>query len=157
VTSFIIERASSAALARVYPIGAITAGSKGEELAEIGEMKRAGIIAISDDGHAVADTNLMRRAMEYARDFDLTVVDHCQYGCATGGVMHEGEYSALLGLKGMPGVAEDIRLRDIMLSEMTGARVHIAHISTSRSLALVRDAKSDIFSHMRDNAHHHSY
>ena len=143
VTSFILERASSAGLARVYPIGAITAGSKGEELAEIGEMKRAGIVAISDDGHAVADTNLMRRAMEYARDFDLTVVDHCQDGCAKGGVMHEGEYSALLGLKGMPGVAEDIHVaRDIMLSEMTGARVHIAHISTARSLGLVRDAKS---------------
>ena len=107
VTSYIIERASSAGLARVYPIGAITAGSKGEQLAEIGEMKRAGIVAISDDGRPVADTNLMRRAMEYARDFDIPVVDHCEDGCAHGGVMHEGEYSSLLGLKGMPGTAED--------------------------------------------------
>lgn len=143
VTSYIIERAAAAGLAHVYPIGAITAGSRGEELAEIGEMKRAGIIAISDDGHAVADTNLMRRAMEYARDFGLPVVDHCQDSCATGGVMHEGEYSALLGLKGMPAVAEDIHVaRDIMLAEMTGARVHIAHISTARSLELVREAKA---------------
>lgn len=143
VTSYIIERAAAAGLAHVYPIGAITAGSGGEELAEIGEMKRAGIVAISDDGHAVADTNLMRRAMEYARDFDLPVVDHCQDSCASGGVMHEGEYSALLGLKGMPAVAEDIHVvRDIMLAEMTGARVHIAHISTARSLELVREAKA---------------
>lgn len=143
VTSYIIERAAAAGLTHVYPIGAITAGSRGEELAEIGEMKRAGIIAISDDGHAVADTNLMRRAMEYARDFDLPVVDHCQDSCAAGGVMHEGEYSALLGLKGMPALAEDIHVaRDIMLAEMTGARVHIAHISTARSLELVREAKA---------------
>ena len=143
VTSYIVERAVAAGLARVYPIGAITAGSRGEELAEIGEMKKAGIVGISDDGHAVADTNLMRRAMEYARDFDLPVVDHCQDGCASGGVMHEGEYSALLGLKGMPALAEDIHVaRDIMLAEMTGARVHIAHISTARSLDLVREAKA---------------
>jgi len=143
VTSYIVERASTAGLARVYPIGAITAGSRGEALAEIGEMKRAGIVALSDDGRAVADTNLMRRAMEYARDFDLPVVDHCQDSCATGGVMHEGDYSALLGLKGMPALAEDIQVaRDIMLAELTGARVHIAHISSARSLDLVREAKA---------------
>ena len=143
VTSYIIERAASAALARVYPIGAITAGSKGEQLAEIGEMKRAGVVAISDDGRPVADTNLMRRAMEYARDFDLPVVDHCEDSCAHGGVMHEGEYSSLLGLTGMPGTAEDLQVaRDIMLAELTGARVHIAHISTARSVAFVREAKT---------------
>jgi dihydroorotase len=143
VTSYIIERAAVAALAHVYPIGAITAGSKGEQLAEIGEMKRAGIVAISDDGRPVSDTNLMRRAMEYARDFDLPVVDHCEDGCARGGVMHEGEYSSLLGLKGMPGTAEDIHVaRNIMLAELTGARVHIAHISTARSVAFVREAKT---------------
>ncbi|MEP7273502.1 MAG: dihydroorotase [Acidobacteriota bacterium] len=142
VTSFIRERAAAAGLARVYPIGAITHGSKGERLAEIGEMKMAGIVAISDDGRAVADSNLMRRAMEYAGNFDLPVVDHCEDCCATGGVMHEGEYSALLGLKGMPGTAEDLHVaRDIMLSELTGARVHIAHISTARAVSLVRDAK----------------
>ncbi len=142
VTSFILERAAAAGQARVYPIGAITHGSKGERLAEIGEMKMAGIVAISDDGKAVGDSNLMRRAMEYASDFDLAVVDHCQDCCATGGVMHEGEYSALLGLKGMPGAAEDLHVtRDIVLAEVTGARVHIAHISTARSVNLVREAK----------------
>ena len=142
VTSFIVERGAAAGLARVYPIGAITEGSRGEKLAEIGEMKTAGIVAISDDGHAVADSNLMRRAMEYASDFDIPVVDHCEDCCAKGGVMHEGEYSAFLGLKGMPGAAEDLQVaRDIALAELTGARVHIAHISTARSVALVREAK----------------
>lgn len=142
VTSFILERAASAALARVYPIGAITRGSQGEQLAEIGEMKAAGIVAISDDGRAVSDTNLMRRAMEYASDFNLPVVDHCEDCCAKGGVMHEGEYSAVLGLKGMPGTAEDLQVaRDILLAELTGAQVHIAHISTARSVSLIREAK----------------
>jgi dihydroorotase len=142
VTRFIFERAASAGRARVYPIGAITQGSKGEQLAEIGEMKTAGIVAISDDGKAVADTNLMRRAMEYAGDFDLPVVDHCEDCCARGGVMHEGEYSAVLGLNGIPGAAEDLHVaRDVMLAELTNARVHIAHISTARAVSLVREAK----------------
>jgi dihydroorotase len=142
VTSFIVERGAAAGLSRVYPIGAITQGSQGQKLAEIGEMKMAGIVAVSDDGRAVSDSNLMRRAMEYATDFDLPIVDHCEDCCAKGGVMHEGEYSALLGLKGMPGAAEDLQVaRDIALAEVTGARVHIAHISTARSVALVREAK----------------
>lgn len=143
VTSFIVERARTA-LARVYPIGAITQGSKGEQLAEIGEMKRAGIVAISDDGKPVCDAGLMRRAMEYASDFDLTVVDHCEDCClAPGWMMHEGEYSALLGLKGLSGAAEDLQVsRDIQLAEITGARVHIAHISTARSVDFVRQAKA---------------
>jgi dihydroorotase len=143
VTSFIIEQSRAARLANVFPIGAITAGSKGEHLAEIGEMKRAGIVAISDDGKPVTDSGIMRRAMEYASDFDLTVVDHCEDCCgAEGWAMHEGEYSALMGLKGLPGAAENLHVaRDIMLAEMTGARVHIAHISTARSVDLVRQAK----------------
>jgi len=143
VTSFIIEQARTAKLANVFPIGAITAGSKGEQLAEIGEMKTAGIVAISDDGKPVLDSGLMRRAMEYSRDFDLPVVDHCEDCCgATGWAMHEGEYSALMGLKGLPGTAEDLHVaRDIMLAELTGARIHIAHISTARSVELVRQAK----------------
>jgi dihydroorotase len=142
VTSYIVERARVADLARVYPIGAITQGSEGKQLAEIGEMKKAGIVAVSDDGRPVNDTNVMRRAMEYARDFDLTVVDHCEDCCAPGWAMHEGEYSALLGLKGLPGVAEDLQVaRDVMLAEHTGARVHIAHISTARSVEFVREAK----------------
>ncbi|HZS06355.1 MAG TPA: dihydroorotase [Blastocatellia bacterium] len=144
VTSFIVERARTTAVVRVYPLGAITRGSKGEQLAEIGEMKKAGIVAVSDDGRPVCDAGIMRRAMEYSRDFDLTVVDHCEDCCiAPGWVMHEGEYSALLGLKGLNGAAEDLQVsRDIRLAEVTGARVHIAHISTARSVDFVRQAKA---------------
>ena len=143
VTSFIVEQARAAKLANVFPIGAITQGSKGDQLAEIGEMKTAGVVAISDDGKPVLDSGLMRRAMEYSRDFDLPVVDHCEDCCgASGWAMHEGEYSALMGLKGLPGAAEDLHVaRDIMLAELTGARIHIAHISTARSVDLVRQAK----------------
>lgn len=143
VTSFIIEQGRAAQLANVFPVGAITQGSKGEHLAEIGEMKRAGIVAISDDGKPVLDSGLMRRALEYAADFDLTLVDHCEDCCgAVGWSMHEGEFSALMGLKGLPGAAEDLHVaRDITLAELTGARVHIAHISTARSIDLVRQAK----------------
>ncbi len=144
VTSFIVEQARRANLANVFPIGAITQGSKGEQLAEIGEMKSAGIVAISDDGKPVPDSGIMRRAMEYAADFNLPVVDHCEDCCgASGWAMHEGEYSALMGLKGLPGAAEDLHVaRDILLGEMTGAHIHIAHISTARSVDLVRQAKA---------------
>ncbi len=144
VTSFMREQARKANLANIFPIGAITQGSKGEQLAEIGEMKRAGIVAISDDGKPVLDSGIMRRAMEYAADFNLPVVDHCEDCCgATGWAMHEGEYSALMGLKGLPGAAEDLHVsRDILLGEMTGAHIHIAHISTARSVDLVRQAKA---------------
>src|SRR5581483_6429743 len=117
VTSFIVECARKTAVVRVYPLGVITRGSKGEQLAEIGEMKKAGSVAVSDDGRPVCDAGIMRRAMEYSRDFDLTVVDHCEDCCiAPGWVMHEGEYSALLGLKGLNGAAEDLQVsRDIRL------------------------------------------
>src|SRR5262249_22602604 len=133
VTSFIIEQGRAAKLANVFPIGAITQGSTGEQLAEIGEMKIAGVVAVSDDGKPVLDSGIMRRAMEYSRDFDLPVVDHCEDSCgAAGWTMHEGEYSALMGLNGLPGAAEDLHVaRDITLAELTGARVHIAHISTA--------------------------
>ncbi|HEY7180610.1 MAG TPA: dihydroorotase [Blastocatellia bacterium] len=143
VTSFILEQGRAAKLANVFPIGAITQGSKGEQLAEIGEMKSAGVVAISDDGKPVPDSGVMRRAMEYSRDFDLAVVDHCEDCCgAAGWAMHEGEYSALMGLNGLPGAAEDLHVaRDITLAELTGARVHIAHISTARSVDLIRRAK----------------
>lgn len=144
VTSFIVEQARKAAMANVFPIGAITQGSKGEQLAEIGEMKTAGIVAVSDDGKPVLDSGIMRRAMEYAADFGLPVVDHCEDCCgAHEWAMHEGEYSALMGLKGLPGAAEDLHVgRDILLSELTGAHIHIAHISTARSVELVRQAKA---------------
>jgi dihydroorotase len=143
VTSFIIEQGRAAKLANIFPIGAITRGAKGEQLAEIGEMKSAGVVAISDDGKPVLDSGIMRRAMEYSRDFDLAVVDHCEDCCgAAGWAMHEGEYSALMGLNGLPGAAEDLHVaRDITLAELTGARVHIAHLSTARSVDLVRQAK----------------
>ncbi len=143
VTAFILEQGRAAKLANIYPIGAITHGSKGEQLAEIGEMKKAGIVAVSDDGRPVNDSGLMRRAMEYASDFGLPVVDHCEDCCgAKEWSMHEGEYSALMGLRGLPGAAEDLHVsRDLMLAELTGARAHIAHISTARSVDLVRQAK----------------
>jgi dihydroorotase len=157
VTAFIVERGRAAGLANVYPIGAITQGSKGERLAEIGEMKRAGIVAVSDDGRPVNDSGVMRRAMEYALDFDLPVVDHCEDCCgAREWSMHEGEFSALMGLRGLPGTAEDLHVsRDIMLAELTGARIHIAHISTARSVGLVRQAKTRGLSVTCEAAPHH--
>lgn len=143
VTRFIIEKAREAGLARVYPVGAITRESKGEELAEMAEMKEAGAVAVSDDGRPVMDSQVMRHAMEYARDHGLVVVDHCQdLHLAAGGVMNEGRYSTLLGLKGMSRAAEESHVaRDLMLAELTGARVHIAHISTAGSVEMVRRAK----------------
>lgn len=143
VTRFIIDKAREAGLARVYPIGALTRESKGEELAEMAEMKEAGAVAVSDDGRPVMNSQVMRHAMEYAGDHGLVVVDHCQdLHLAAGGVMHEGRYSTLLGLRGMSSAAEESHVaRDIMLAELTGARVHIAHISTAGSVELVRRAK----------------
>jgi dihydroorotase len=143
ITRSIIEKARVASLANVFPVGAITRGSLGEELAEMAEMKEAGAVAVSDDGKPVMNAQVMRHAMEYARDHNLVVADHCQDTCLSAhGVMHEGRYSTMLGLKGMNGAAEDSQVaRDIMLSEVTGARVHIMHISTARAVHLVREAK----------------
>jgi dihydroorotase len=143
VTRFVIEQAQHAQLANVFPIGALTKGSNGKELAEMGEMRSAGIVAVSDDGRPVASAGMMRRAMEYARGFDLPVIDHCQDPTlSAGGVMHEGHWSLLLGLKGMPAAAEDVHvIRDCVLAKLTGAAVHIAHVSTRGSLEAVRRAK----------------
>ncbi|MGI9069172.1 MAG: dihydroorotase [Pyrinomonadaceae bacterium] len=143
VTRFIIEQAERAQLANVFPIGALTKGSDGKELAEMGEMKNAGIVAVSDDGRPVPNAGIMRRAMEYARGFDLTVVDHCQdASLSLGGVMHEGRWSLILGLKGMPAAAEDVdAIRDCVLAKLTGAAVHIAHVSSRGSVDAVRRAK----------------
>ena len=143
VTRFIIEQAERAQLANVFPIGSITKGSKGTELAEMGEMKEAGIVAISDDGRPVPSAGMMRRAMEYARGFGLTVVDHCEdKTLAAGGSMHEGRWSLLLGLRGIPAAAEEMdAVRDCALAELTGARVHLAHVSTRGALEAVRRAK----------------
>src|SRR5919202_3014886 len=143
VTSFIVEQSQGLGLANVFPVGAITKGSKGEELAEMGEMKRAGIVAVTDDGRPVPSPGLMRRALEYARGFDLTVMDHCdEPTLAAGGVMHEGEWSLRLGLRGRPALAEESdAMRDCALSELTGTRVHLAHVSTRGAIEAVRRAK----------------
>ncbi len=143
ITRYIIDKAREVGLARVYPIGAITRGSKGEELAEMAEMKEAGAVAVSDDGRPVMNSQVMRHAMEYARDHDLVIVDHCQdLALSAGGVMNEGLYSTILGLKGMAAAAEESHVaRDILLAELTGARIHIAHISTEGGVEIVRQAK----------------
>lgn len=143
VTRFVIEQAEHAGLANVFPIGAITKNSDGSELAEMGEMKDAGIIAVSDDGRPVPSAGMMRRAMEYARGFALPVIDHCQdNSLARGGAMHEGHWSLVLGMPGMPAAAEEVDAeRDCLLAGLTGARVHLAHVSTRGAIAAVRRAK----------------
>lgn len=144
VTEFILERARIAGLANVLPIGAITKGSEGKELAEIGDLRRSGCVAISDDGRPVMNSLVMRRAMEYALAFELTVVDHCEdLHLAEGGCMNEGLVSTELGLPGIPAAAEDVMVaRNLSLSELTGARLHLAHISTAGSVRMVREAKA---------------
>jgi dihydroorotase len=144
ITRFIIEQANRAGFANVFPIGAITKASDGAELAEMGEMKTAGIVAVSDDGRPVPNAGMMRRALEYAKDFDLTVVDHCEdKSLSSGGMMHEGRMSLVLGLKGMPALAEDLdAMRDILLAEATGAKIHLAHVSTRGAIEAVRNAKA---------------
>jgi dihydroorotase len=146
VTSFILERAREVSKVAVYPIGAITKGSQGKTLAEIGEMHRTGIVGISDDGHPVQDSQVMRRAMEYSLLFKLPIIDHCEdKDLFAGGVMNEGYYSTILGLRGINPAAEEVQVvRDSILARQTGAQVHIAHLSTRRSLeAVVRAKKKD--------------
>ncbi len=158
VTSFILEKASEVSKIAVYPVGAITKGSEGKILAEIGDMFRAGIVAVSDDGHPVQDSQVMRRAMEYSRLFDLPVIDHCEdRNLSAGGVMNEGYYSTLLGLRGINPAAEEVQVvRDTILARQTGAHVHIAHISTRRSLeAVVRARKHDKISVTCEATPHH--
>lgn len=145
ITRYMIEQAERAGFANVFPVGAITKSSDGCELAEMGEMKAAGAVAVSDDGRPVPTAGMMRRAMEYAKDFDLPVVDHCEdKSLSSGGVMHEGKISLLLGLRGMPALAEEIdAVRDIILAKETGARIHIAHVSTKGAIEAVRRAKNE--------------
>jgi dihydroorotase len=144
VTSYIIEKARRHAIVNVWPIGAITKGSLGDELASIGSMKNAGTVAISDDGRPVMNARVMRRAMECARSFGLPVIDHCEdLHLSAGGDMHEGLESVRLGLRGIPGCSEDVMVaRDILLAELTGARYHVAHISSHHSVEMVAFAKS---------------
>lgn len=144
VTRYILDRATEAGLARVYPIGAVSVGSKGEQLAEIGELKAAGCVAISDDGHPVRTPLMMRRALEYAGMLDMLVIDHCEDPTLKGdGVVHEGAVATALGLRGIPGEAEEINVeRDVTLAGLTKAPVHIAHLSTAGSLRAVRAGKA---------------
>ncbi len=144
VTEFMLERAKAAGNAHLYPIGAITKRSEGKELAEIGDLRRAGCVAISDDGKPVMNSLVMRRAMEYARAFDVPVVDHCEdLHLSEGGCMNEGVISTELGLPGIPSAAEDVMVaRNVSLAELTGARLHLAHISTAGSVRMVREAKA---------------
>jgi len=140
---FIRARAEEAGLARVWPIGAVTQGQEGRELAELGDMNEAGAVAFSGDGRPIRSSQVMRLALEYSRLFEVPVIDHCEDPDLVGdGVVHEGRVSSRLGFKGWPGVAEDIMvMRNILLSEYTGGHVHIAHMSTGRSAQLVREAK----------------
>ena len=143
VTEFIVEQAERANLVRVYPIAAISVGQKGERLTEFGDLKEAGAVGLSDDGRPVVNSELMRRAMEYARFHGLTVISHCEdLYLSEGGVMHEGEVSTKIGLPGIPGASEEIMVyREICLAKHTGCPVHIAHVSTAESVALIRRAK----------------
>lgn len=141
--ALIHERAAQQAHVHVFVAGAITKNLAGEELAPIGGLKRAGVVAITDDGHCVQNHELMRRAMEYARMFDLPVLDHCQdYSLVSDGVAHEGLWSTLLGLRGWPAVGESLIVaRNILLAELTGCHVHCQHLSSARSVELVREAR----------------
>ena len=141
VTAMILARAREAS-ARVYPVAAISKGSAGESLAEFGDLREAGAVAVSDDGLPVRNSQLMRRALEYAADFGLTVISHSEEPSLSGGAMNEGETSTRLGLKGIPAIAESIMVyREIALAEYTGKPVHIAHVSTAMSTELIRSAK----------------
>ena len=143
VTYYIVKEAERRAVTRVFPIGAISIGSAGEKLAEIGEMVAAGAVGISDDGKPVMNGQLMRRAMEYSLPFKIPVIEHCEdLHLSAHGSMNEGYQSTVLGVKGMSRTAEDtMAARDIILAELTGAHIHIAHLSTRGALELVRDAK----------------
>jgi len=144
VVEFVLAQAREHGVVPVYPIGCVSKGQEGQELAEMGDMAIAGARGFSDDGKPVASAGLMRRALEYATIFDLPVIDHCEEPTlVAGGVVHEGAVSTRLGLAGWPGVAEDVMVqRDILLAEYTGGHVHIAHMSTGRAAELVRRAKA---------------
>src|SRR5262245_21238175 len=145
VTSYIVQQAKAKAVVNVFPIGAITKGSAGEELAAIGAMKSAGAVAISDDGLPVMNARVMRRAMEFARSYDLPIIQHCEdLNLSAGGDMHEGAQSVRWGLRGIPAASEDVMVaRDLVLAQLTGARYHVAHISTTNAVAMVGFARQN--------------
>ncbi|MEW6769920.1 MAG: dihydroorotase [Bacillota bacterium] len=144
VAGFVLDRARAAGNARVYPVGALSKGSEGKELAPFGEMRDAGVVAFSDDGRWLADAHLMRRAMEYAAMLDVPVISHCEDpALSAGGVMNEGFTATVLGLRGMPAAAEEVAVaRDILLAELTGCHLHVAHVSTAGAVRLIREAKA---------------
>lgn len=144
VTSYIVAKAKAEGFANVFPIGAITQGSNGERLAEMGELKESGCVAVSDDGKPVVNGELMRRALEYARGMGIMVISHAEDPTLVGeGVMNEGFTATELGLKGIPWAAEDAATaRDVYLAEFTGSPLHVAHVSTKGSLRIIRDAKA---------------
>ncbi len=144
ITSYIVNKARNEALVNVFPVGSITQGSKGESLAEMGELKESGCVAVSDDGRPVGNGELMRRALEYAKGMGIMVIAHSEELALVGeGVMNEGFTSTELGLKGIPWAAEDVAVaRDVYLAEFTGSPLHIAHISTSGSVRIIRNAKA---------------
>lgn len=141
--ALIHEKAARESVVNLYVAGAITKNIAGEELASIGSLKKAGIIAITDDGHCIQNNDLMRRACEYAKMFDLPLMDHCQdYSLVTDGVMHEGYWSTSLGLRGWPSAGEEmIVARNILLAELTGAKIHCQHLSSAGSIQLIREAR----------------
>src|SRR6185503_6288267 len=143
VTRYVLAKAAEANLARVYPIGAVSRGQKGEQLADIAELRDAGCVAVTDDGHPVATAILMRRALEYTSMFGIPVIEHCEEQTLKGdGVAHEGFQASALGLRGIPGEAESVMaLRDISLAELTGGFVHVAHMSARQTLDAVRYGK----------------
>lgn len=144
VTDYILAKARSEGVVRVFPIGAVSKGLRGEELAELGELAEAGCVAYSDDGRPVMNSALLRRALEYAQAFAKPIISHAEDAyLAAGGVMHEGFVSTDLGLKGIPAAAEEIMVaRDLALAELTGTPLHIAHVSTAGAVRLIRDAKA---------------
>jgi dihydroorotase len=157
ITEYILQKAQEAGLATVYPIGAISKGLQGETLAEFGDMKTAGIVAVTDDGRPVMNGELMRRALEYARNFDLPVISHCEdLTLCSGGVMNEGVISTQLGLSGIPAAAEEVMVfREISLAALTGGSVHIAHVSARGSVNLIRQAKASGINVTAETAPHY--
>ena len=157
ITEFIKRKATEAALANVYPIGSISKDSAGSQLTEFWDLKEAGIVALSDDGKPVMDAALMRRALEYASSLGLPVISHCEdLNLSGGGLMNEGYYSTILGLRGIPSIAEEAMVaRDILIAEFTKTSVHIAHVSTAGSVRLIREAKKRGLSVTAETAPHY--
>ena len=157
VTEFILKQAERAGWARVHPIAAVSRGLEGRELTEFGAQRRAGAVALSDDGRPVWNAALMRQALRYARHFDLPLIQHAEELELSGdGVMHEGRFSTLLGVPGIPGAADDVMVgRDLILTADTGGRYHLAHMSTARSLGLIRDAKASGYRVTGEVSAHH--